>query len=192
MPATNHRHPTSDDLTARQRQRHRTSQLQQLSKTPSNTTPCSSAAAPANLLPRRLRARSACTPTAPARRSSASPRRRARVFSRSTAKTVRPIHLPILLIPLTSPVDACRQRLGELMCPSPKEAGMSKYCDDRTSPLLPLFSFLLLTVANDRPKMPIPRLPQHAHLRRHEPGLAVLLQASVSLLSPLLRSRLAD
>ncbi|WYZ37695.1 hypothetical protein EsH8_II_001201 [Colletotrichum jinshuiense] len=25
---------------------------------------------------------------------------------------------------------ACRQRLGELMCPNPKEAGMSKYCED--------------------------------------------------------------
>ncbi|KZL78168.1 hypothetical protein CT0861_07818 [Colletotrichum tofieldiae] len=69
---------------------------------------------------------------------------------------------------------ACRQRLGELMCPNYKIPGFSKYCEDRMWPA-PMIRHILLTMdEDDRPALREPRLSTPAHLRRHQPGLALL------------------
>lgn len=106
---------------------------------------CSSTAAPNHSrllllpLPRRSRDFDACIQTAPARPSSASRRPRATMpCSRSTAKIVSILLSPFVAFGLLtlSSQDACRQRLDDMMCPSPKESSMAKYCNDRKlSPL---------------------------------------------------------
>jgi hypothetical protein len=43
---------------------------------------------------------------------------------------------------LTGNADACRQRLGDGMCPTPKDAGAGRYCDDRRSTLCSSFDIV--------------------------------------------------